>query len=163
MDIRQLEAMKMERLNRWLTLTANVGVLLGIVFLAYELRQNNAFLEADAGHQLAQNRTSYFREVAWSAEYADFLAGLKRGEELTDSDRIRLQALYVSLFINWEWEFSEYLAGRVGEDQLPVGAWVRNIDGISILPTPGMREFWNTNKRNFDPAFVEYLDARIDK
>ena len=30
----------MDKLNQWLTLSANVAVLLGIVFVAYELRQN---------------------------------------------------------------------------------------------------------------------------
>ena len=153
----------METLNRWLTLAANIGVLAGIGFLAFELRQNNAFLEAEASHQLTQNRTTFFREVAWSPEYAAFLAKLRAGEEPSDYDKIRLQALYLSLLINWEWEFSEYQAGRVREDQLPIHAWVRNINGVAVLPTPGMREFWESTKRNYDNAFVEYLDARIDE
>ena len=33
--------MKIEKLNTWLTLGANIGVLVGIVFLAVEVRQNS--------------------------------------------------------------------------------------------------------------------------
>ena len=35
----------LDRLNQWLTLLANFGVVAGIVFLAVEIRQNQALLE----------------------------------------------------------------------------------------------------------------------
>ena len=38
--------MDTDRLNRWLTLGANIGDLFGIVFLAIEVRQNNENLVA---------------------------------------------------------------------------------------------------------------------
>ena len=37
----------MEKLNTWLTLLANFGVLIGIIFLALEIQQNNNLLERD--------------------------------------------------------------------------------------------------------------------
>ncbi len=37
--------MKFGNSNRWLTLLANIGVVAGIVFLAFELQQNNKQLE----------------------------------------------------------------------------------------------------------------------
>ena len=30
----------MDKLNQWLTLVANLGVVAGIIFLAYEIQQN---------------------------------------------------------------------------------------------------------------------------
>ena len=47
-----------DKLNRWVTLLANLGVIAGIVFLGIEIRQNNALLEAEAGYKSAQNRAS---------------------------------------------------------------------------------------------------------
>ncbi len=45
----------MERLNQWLTLVANFGVVIGIVFLAYEMRLNtNAMLSPTTPHPLQQ-------------------------------------------------------------------------------------------------------------
>ena len=40
--------MKIKKLNDWLTLLANVGVIAGILFLGYELRQNNELMRAEA-------------------------------------------------------------------------------------------------------------------
>lgn len=49
--------MPMKQLNRWLTLGANLGVVLGLIILIVELRQNSALsraaLEADKNNQLA--------------------------------------------------------------------------------------------------------------
>ena len=40
--------MKTGTINQWVTLGANIGVLLGILLLAYELNQNNQLMEAEA-------------------------------------------------------------------------------------------------------------------
>ena len=53
--------MDSDRLNRWLTLGANVGVLIGIVFLAFELQQNNENL---AAQQRAMDRVIKEAEAA---------------------------------------------------------------------------------------------------
>jgi len=37
--------MNLDQLNRWLTLVANIGVIMGIVFLAIEINQNQTALE----------------------------------------------------------------------------------------------------------------------
>ena len=40
--------MKLGTLNRWLSLLANVGVLIGILFLSYELSQTNRIAQRDS-------------------------------------------------------------------------------------------------------------------
>ena len=39
--------MNLDKLNNWLTLAANIGVLAGILLVAYEVRQNQELLELD--------------------------------------------------------------------------------------------------------------------
>ncbi len=39
--------MKLDNVNKWLTLVANFGVVAGIIFLAIEVRQNQELLERD--------------------------------------------------------------------------------------------------------------------
>ena len=48
--------MDIEKLNRWLTLGANVGVLAGIIFLALEIQQNS---------RLARLQFEDERRVTW--------------------------------------------------------------------------------------------------
>jgi hypothetical protein len=154
--------MDSDRLNRWLTLGANLGVVIGIVFLAFELRQNSALLEAEAGRELTQNQISLYNEMLASPEFTEFLAKLKRGEELTDSEKIRERGFYGRLILSWSWEFSEYRAGRLRQDQLPDFAWIALLKNEGFMPTPGLREVWENGKENRDPAFVAYIDSMLD-
>ena len=41
-----------DKVNKWLTLGANIGVLIGIIFLAVEIRQNTEMTRA----QITQSR-----------------------------------------------------------------------------------------------------------
>lgn len=61
----------MERLNQWLTLVANFGVVIGIVFLAYEMRLNtNAMLSGTAA-QAVTNWHVIMMELATNRELVD--------------------------------------------------------------------------------------------
>ncbi len=50
--------MDSDRLNRWLTLGANLGVLVGIIFLAAEIRQNSDL----ARLQFAEDRQTTWQQ-----------------------------------------------------------------------------------------------------
>ena len=62
--------MEMEKLNQWLTLLANVGVLVGIVFLAIEIRQNTNNLEMNRQIALTEAYANRTRTIS-SAELGD--------------------------------------------------------------------------------------------
>ena len=82
--------MNLDNLNKWLTLVANLGVLAGIFFLAYEIRQNTDSLQS-------QTRATLFagaQEELWkNMEYPDVtLNMLSTDHELSAEEKIRLDA-----------------------------------------------------------------------
>jgi len=58
--------MNTDRLNRWLALGANVGVLIGLILLVYEVRQNSDLMRA----QISMERTTTNMQIL-----ADFANG----------------------------------------------------------------------------------------
>lgn len=68
--------MNIDNANRWLTLVANFGVLLGIVFLVIELRQNTTALTASAYQSRSADLQQYSLTVAESHELAELEANL---------------------------------------------------------------------------------------
>ncbi len=54
------------RLNRWLTLGANIGVLIGLLLLILELRQNHEIMRAQIKHDLAMGLVTVTREYTFS-------------------------------------------------------------------------------------------------
>lgn len=49
--------MESDRFNRWLTLGANVGVIVGLVLVAYEINQSGTSLELAASSDGVDNFT----------------------------------------------------------------------------------------------------------
>ncbi len=73
--------MNFENTNRWLTLIANIGVLIGIAFLVIEVRQNTTALTASA----YQSRSDALQEYSLTVAASDELATIE-AELLTESD-----------------------------------------------------------------------------
>ncbi len=63
--------MNMGKMNSWLTLTANIGVLAGILFLAIELRQNSDIARADSYREIVQDIANWRSEINNNPELLD--------------------------------------------------------------------------------------------
>ncbi len=93
-NTRQEISLNSERVHRWLTLAANLGVIVGLVFLTLEIRQTGAIASA-------QNRLDY--AAAWrnidaarqDKSFADLLAkSIDRPDSLSLTEFIQLDAYY---------------------------------------------------------------------
>ena len=62
--------MDTDRLNRWLTLIANLAVVAGIIFLGLKLRQDNELLQFEAGSIYFQNRVWGINKTLDNPEFA---------------------------------------------------------------------------------------------
>ena len=51
--------MKLDDLNRWLTLAANLGVILGIVFIGIEMNQSTRATKAQTAQEIWNQLASY--------------------------------------------------------------------------------------------------------
>ena len=135
--------MKPDRLNSWLNLVANLGVIVGIVFLIAELVQTNRIARHTA-------------EVGWSAqaieinssriEYSETYAKLQSAEvELTSSERAQALMMARQLFNFWD---SAEVANELG--LISDATFERTMHDISVCLTeaPGLA-----------PFFVYLLDA----
>lgn len=138
-------------------IVAMFGVIIGMVMVAYELDQNNQYLESQASLNLMSNRAEVHQTIATNRELSEaMLAGIK-GEPLTELQQFRLDRMYILIFTKWDWEYQQYTQGRVSELQLPIDDWV------FVLNTfPGMLDLWNLEKElGRTPRFAEFIDEEI--
>ena len=68
--------MTADSLNRWLTLAANLGVLVGIILLLAELNQNATMMDAQIPNERASQGIDLFMAMADSAELSEIDAML---------------------------------------------------------------------------------------
>jgi hypothetical protein len=107
-----------DRLNRWLTLGANVGVLIGLTLLVVELRYTNDLAIASAYRSRGAEIQEAFQAVALDPDLSRILLKFEQKgiDDLTDHERIRIR--------HWQWarqlrmqnQFNDYQLGFLDED-----------------------------------------------
>ena len=110
--------MKKIDLGQTINILANVGVIAGIVFLAFELQQNNELL----GAQIQAYRFETYRGFADGIQANTTLAGAmtktENGEALTGTEDVLLRATVLNLFRSWQWQYTEAREGRLPDENL---------------------------------------------
>ena len=115
--------MNFERLNHWLTLVANVGVVAGIIFLAYEIRLTRDALVGATYQQRTTAVENWDYNIADSTyvsqairNYEQALAQGDDFESLSDDDKFRLTSITVATFNRLDNFFYQYELGLVSEE-----------------------------------------------
>ena len=91
----QPKGKEVDRLNWWVALIANLGVIAGIVFLAYEIRINTNAVSTSSNTSYISYWTEMNTSVAQDAELVEimFAAGTGGLESLRPDQLVRLLSL----------------------------------------------------------------------
>ena len=147
--------MDMDKINRWLTLIANVGVLMGILLVAYEIRQTNVALDRDydALRTDIQGRSregwrEFNSRIINSAEVADIWMRGRAGEPLEPAEEVRFRYLANDNILLYQQMFDQWAVAGMDTDGLlrwVVGSMERNSglrkELVRILSTDPDDEF----------------------
>ncbi len=150
--------MNLDRLNRWMTLAANIGVLAGIMFLSFELRQNTmaSRMEAASDFQDSFSKIEFF--IAQSPEFAELLVKGREGEEVSVTGQLRLTVFYGNVLRTWQNSYLQFLSGALDKD-----LWRGSQTRLSVVlkGDRGLVDHWQTNKSQFSPAFNDMIASII--
>jgi len=116
--------MNTDNLNRWLTLCANIGVVIGIIFLAFELQQNNELLKSQAQETQAlsiQNATTLDQDfllviAADSALAETWFTYLRAPDTLTEVKQLQASYLMAALLRRLEGVYLQKRLGSLSEE-----------------------------------------------
>mgnify|MGYP001818338291 CR=1 FL=1 len=148
--------MDTDRLNRWLTLGANIAVLVGIIFLAAEISQNTDMMRT----QINQSRAELSMDEAesmYNSEYLpEILVKLRQGGEISAVERERYNHFLRGLHRNLDNQLRQYREGFLA-DNIP-----RSVRGAlmgEIAPIPAARDQWERTKGSFSDQYIAFVDA----
>jgi hypothetical protein len=145
--------MNTDNLNRWLTLCANIGVVIGIMFLALELQQNNKLLKSQAQETQAlsiQTATTLDQDfllviAADSALAETWHTYLRTPDTLTEVERLQASFLMGSLLRRLEGVYLQERLGSISEE----GWNSRQPLFIGIANSPGYSAYLETDTSRF--------------
>lgn len=147
---------KSDRVHRWLTLAANLGVLVGIALLVVELGQNRITMRAQTRNELSASIVELFGLVADNEQ----LAGLRRradaGEELTPDESYRYSIITRAFFRYWENVHYQFRQGLYDETEFSrqKGAWASY-----AATSPALVAWWCEHREEFSPEFAADFDS----
>ena len=149
--------MNSDRLNNWLTLVANMGVLLGLVVLVYEVRQNTQALRNETDVAIYSLGAELGNVVIDNPDVAALMiqardAGLN---SLSPADQFRLSILYSGLVDRLELQHRLYTRNDVELDPDSI------VFPADVLSVPAFRNWWEQNKQIYHPDFVPFFDRMI--
>ena len=89
--------MKKFDLNQAISVVANLGVIIGLIFLGYEVRQNTSQLRADAGSSINEAVDALNSSIYQDREFAALVLRAEQSfSELERVDQSRIVAFLVS-------------------------------------------------------------------
>lgn len=109
---------KLDQLNKWLTLAANVGVIGGLLLVFVEVRQNAELTRT----QMEQRKNDFLAEIEFSLAQPEIAAvwvkAVKTPEALTDAEIKTVDSHLISMMLQWDHMFQMERSGLVTRDHV---------------------------------------------
>ena len=145
--------MKSDDINRWLTLAANVGVIVGLILVAYEVDQSGTNLELTASSDTADGFVQAMEVLAQNEELARLI--FKAEHSYTELDDLE------------KWRVSKYLDGfttMASQDYLVTLRMNRDVSSLKADWRKNMKlqmyqDYWAQSEGRFRPEFRDFING----
>ena len=144
------------RTNNWISLAANVGVIVSILFLAYEINQSTRATIAAASQGLTDQSIFFFDAQLDHAVISQAVYKQRTGDELSAYELHQLDLLQHMNFRLFENAFLQYRRGFYEETEWE--RYRRIIAGL-MANNPSANQMWERTKGGWTDEFVEEVES----
>ena len=132
------------------------GVIVSIIYMAYQVRQNTKAVKASTYQAVTATGSSIAQSVAANSDVAHiYRIGSEDLSQLNDDERVQFAALLVHIFRNFESLYFQHEQEILNEYY-----WTPWEDIITwYFWKPGVQEWWVTRKDTFHKEFVRFLEG----
>ncbi len=150
--------MESDKVNRWLTLGANIGVLIGIILLVVELDQNREMIRAQTRNDISQQLANRLLIVGSNSQMASVKRRAEAGEELTADEEHQYFLYLVANMRDWENIHYQYRHGTFDDNEFEAEkvAWQ-----FVITRNKAFGRSWCRIRLNYSPEFVAELESLL--
>ena len=149
--------MKKIDLGQTISVFANIGVIVGIVFLAVEISQNNEALKTQARLERESVRRNSYERWLQNPDLIRAEVKVQADEPLSPEEELLLWHLNAAIFNDTYMIYQQVQDGLLEESAIPVASWRQGFH----LFNPRMKEAWPYNSPGFPPDFVRWYEDNI--
>ena len=151
--------MKKIDLGQTLGLLANLGVIIGILLLVFELNQNRDMMRAQTRNELSRGLADVLSLTISDAYLSEIAIRANAGDELSAPDALRLAQWYELAFRYWENVHYQYRQGLYDESE-----FTRHADTMAVVLVrmPGLARYWCGDRLRYSIPFMEFMDGLLE-
>lgn len=149
--------MKQFNVGQTIGILANLGVIAGIVFLGYELRQNNEFLAMQARADRGAIGRAAAARILNNSDLRRATLKARNGGVLTQEEEFLLELENQAVFRDWRYMWQESQIGLLDESTINTVAWQEAFHEGN----PGMPKYWSENKHRYPAGFVQFIEDYV--
>jgi hypothetical protein len=154
------EATILEALGNLGDFVGGVAVVVTILYLAYQVRQNTAALRVSSRQDIVESYRSYLRP---GLEDPTLLAlqieGHRSYPDLSQPDRMRFAVLLTDQALHFQGALALHESGTLDDETFRA---YRDHFAAS-MSTPGGSAFWSANRSSMPSDVVDSIEARINE
>ena len=149
--------MDKDNLNRWLTLGANLGVLVGILLLILELDQTREMMRAQTRNEISVGIVDLMSQVATDPQLANLIRRADSGDNLTPDEYVQYNHRSAAMFRYFENVHYQYRQGLYDESEYSKqkDAWK---EYFSNATTPVI---WCNYRNTVSAEFMAEIDSLL--
>lgn len=150
--------MKTERANTWLTVGANVGVIVGLLFLAYEINQSTRATIAAASEGLTEQSLLYFSLRIDNETIAEASFKQNQGIDLEEYEEFQLELHQHLNFRVFENAYLQYRRGFYDDSE-----WdrYRRIIANLMKENESSQRMWDRTRGGWTAEFAAEVNGLI--
>jgi hypothetical protein len=150
--------MNSDRINQWLRLAANIGVLVGLILLIVELRQNLDTVRAQTRNEISTALISFLFEQATNPHLSEVIVRSNQGKELNETENAMYVARSEAIFRYWENVHYQYRKGMYDEVE-----YKNHLETMRVIVdrSPGLQRYWCVSENMFSRPFAAQMDKLI--
>lgn len=148
----------MKNFDKWVNLATSVSVLLGILFLGLEIRQNTEMMRSQARDAITEKQMMFSEWVTTEPEMASAIAAAGQGlENLTAQHAVMYGYFLAGVWREWENSYYQYQQGLFEADEFEP----RMVRWRGQMQSASARTLWRADRDWYAPAFRARVDAIV--
>lgn len=147
----------MSKLNDWLGVITNIGIVVGLFFVGLEYQNNSALLEIESDSNVGGQINDVIDVVLSDPTLIELMGKEKPTLTTVESDRLRL--LGIRMLMGMEANFNDATERGIGnlENMMQVQRAIYHRPRLNY----GLPYAWETYRARVDSPFVQWFEANV--
>ncbi|OFE13552.1 hypothetical protein PHACT_10740 [Pseudohongiella acticola] len=146
------------KVTNWLNLATSIAVIMGILFLGVEIRQNTEMMKSQTRDSISEKQMMFSEWVATEADLSNTIAKVNADLPLEPGERIMHAYFLAGVWREWENSYYQYQQGLFDREEFDprLTRWRATMSNETV------RLNWAATRQNYSPTFRAVVDSIVE-